>query len=280
MLDLLRNDGVEMRRSGPNHVGFCPFHVENTPSFTVHADDQHAHCYGCGWHGDQIAYLQARRNLDFIGARKLAATIAGVSLRREDIKKSTGKLVAIYEYLDAAGKLRHQTLRYEPKRFLQRRPATPGEYAGGKRAKRDRQGRYWLWTLAGWETVLYDLPQIIAAPGDAKIYVVEGERDCDNLNAAFRREQRPDVATTSPMGAGKWRGHYNESLLGRHVVLVSDFDEPGRAHMQAVGTALYGLAASVSIVNWHKLWPERAARPGKFDVSDYIEAHPNSVLAI
>jgi DNA primase len=77
MLDLLRNDGVEMRRSGPNHVGFCPFHVENTPSFTVHADDQHAHCYGCGWHGDQIAYLQARRNLDFIAARNLAATITG-----------------------------------------------------------------------------------------------------------------------------------------------------------------------------------------------------------
>ena len=282
MLELVRNDGVEMHRSGPNHVGFCPFHVENTPSFTIHADDQHAHCYGCGWHGDQIAYLQVRRNLDFIAARNLAATTAGLALPSKEIKKSRGKPAAIYDYLDENGKLLHQTLRYDPKRFLQSRPAAPGEYAGGKQAKRDKQGRWWLWTLHGWRTVLYNLPQILAALPEAKIYIVEGERDADNLNAAFLREQRITMATTCPMGAGKWRAHYNESLNGRHAVLVPDFDEPGRLHMQAVGTAIYGIAASVSIVNWHELWPERTlqAASAKVDISDYLEAFPGRALPI
>ena len=40
----------EERRNGERWT--CrPFHQEKTASFCVYPD-QHAHCYGCGWHGD------------------------------------------------------------------------------------------------------------------------------------------------------------------------------------------------------------------------------------
>lgn len=61
------------------------------------------------------------------------------------------RVVATYDYI-AGGELRHQTVRYEPKSFRQRRPSG----AGG-----------WEWNLAGIETVLYRLPELIAAePAD------------------------------------------------------------------------------------------------------------------
>jgi hypothetical protein len=78
MLRLLEHDGVEMRRSGPNLVGLCPFHQEKSGSFTVHAaSPDHAHCYGCGWHGDIFAYWSARLSSDFVTAKASLATLAG-----------------------------------------------------------------------------------------------------------------------------------------------------------------------------------------------------------
>lgn len=50
--------------------GLCPFHVERTPSFQVYADG-HYHCYGCGAHGDTIAWMMARRGVSFREAVEL-----------------------------------------------------------------------------------------------------------------------------------------------------------------------------------------------------------------
>ena len=87
--------------------------------------------------------------------------------------KPTAKLTIIYSYYDAEGKLRHQTLRYEPKMFRQRRPALEGEQAGNKRAGRDREGNWWIWSLAGITPVLYRLPQLLAKPEDMVFIFVE-----------------------------------------------------------------------------------------------------------
>ena len=57
-----------------NHSGFaiCPFHTEKTASFTVH--DNYAHCFGCGWHGDVIAFVKTLLGLDFWGAAERLIT--------------------------------------------------------------------------------------------------------------------------------------------------------------------------------------------------------------
>ena len=50
------------------------------------------------------------------------------------------KTAAIYDYLDENGNLLHQTVRYEPKDFRQRRPDGNGNCIWGLRAGWHRQG--------------------------------------------------------------------------------------------------------------------------------------------
>jgi hypothetical protein len=154
-------------------------------------------------------------------------------------KKHSAKL---YDYVDEGGNLLHQTVRYDPKDFSQRRP-------GG------REG--WIWNLDGVRLVLYRLPELIEAVSLGRVVlIVEGEKDVDALHGIGV------IATCNPMGANKWRDSYNDALRGADVILVPDADEAGWKHVGAVGQALQGIAASLRLL----------VLPKAKDVSDWIAA--------
>jgi DNA primase len=56
---------VELKKSGANHMGLCPFHGEKSPSFSVSASKQFYHCFGCGMHGDAIRFLMEHSGMSF-----------------------------------------------------------------------------------------------------------------------------------------------------------------------------------------------------------------------
>src|SRR5262249_40815295 len=56
---------IELRTSGQNLVGLCPFHEDRIPSFTVYSNTGKFHCYGCGKRGDVISFLRYREGLNF-----------------------------------------------------------------------------------------------------------------------------------------------------------------------------------------------------------------------
>jgi DNA primase len=62
-----------LRARGHKHVGLCPFHSEKTPSFTVDADKQLYHCFGCGVGGDVFSLVMEKENLSFPEALKFLA---------------------------------------------------------------------------------------------------------------------------------------------------------------------------------------------------------------
>jgi len=64
---------VQLKKTGINYVGLCPFHSEKTPSFTVSPNKKLYHCFGCGEGGDVIGFIMKKENLDFIGAVKFIA---------------------------------------------------------------------------------------------------------------------------------------------------------------------------------------------------------------
>jgi DNA primase len=61
----------------------CPFHDEKTPSFTVSADKQFYHCFGCGAHGTAIGFVMEYDGLEFPAAIEELAHTAGLEVPRE-----------------------------------------------------------------------------------------------------------------------------------------------------------------------------------------------------
>jgi hypothetical protein len=74
LAELVGRHGVKLVRCGREYVGLCPFHREKTPSFYVVEDKSFFHCFGCGAHGDAIAFLMRIGNVDFLAA---VAELAG-----------------------------------------------------------------------------------------------------------------------------------------------------------------------------------------------------------
>jgi len=81
---------VSLKRSGSTYKALCPFHDEKTPSFVVHKGDTHYHCFGCGAHGDAIAFLMNYQRLGFVEAIEALAEKFGVALERAAYKEPTG----------------------------------------------------------------------------------------------------------------------------------------------------------------------------------------------
>lgn len=72
--------------------------------------------------------------------------------------------------------------------------------------------------------------------------IVEGEKDSDTMaGLGF-------TATTCPMGAGKWREHYNEHLKGKRVFILPDNDAMGRKHLEQVAQPLAGAGIEARVV--------------------------------
>lgn len=118
---------VELKQSGKNLVGLCPFHSEKTPSFTVNPEKQFYHCFGCQTGGNVINFVMETENLSFREAViKLAQDkgipVPAVSARQEKQEEERDKLRSINEL---AARYYYRNLRTEAgkeaRAYLERR---------------------------------------------------------------------------------------------------------------------------------------------------------------
>lgn len=72
---------INLKSSGSNYSGLCPFHNEKTGSFHVNQKKQIYKCFGCGEGGDVINFVMKIENLDFIDAIKLLAQKNGIEFK-------------------------------------------------------------------------------------------------------------------------------------------------------------------------------------------------------
>ena len=72
--------GVELRKSGNDLVGCCPFHNEKSPSFNVSLSKQVYHCFGCGVGGGVVQFIQEYDGVDFVTAIEQLAGIRGITV--------------------------------------------------------------------------------------------------------------------------------------------------------------------------------------------------------
>jgi DNA primase len=71
---------VQLKKTGQNFAGLCPFHSEKDPSFTVSPAKQMFHCFGCKKGGDLFAFWMAYHQVSFPQAMRDLAEKYHVSL--------------------------------------------------------------------------------------------------------------------------------------------------------------------------------------------------------
>lgn len=75
---------VQLKKSGRDYSGLCPFHNEKTPSFHVSREKQLFHCFGCGASGNLVQFVMRTENLDFVDALRHLADRAGIIIPEGD----------------------------------------------------------------------------------------------------------------------------------------------------------------------------------------------------
>jgi CHC2-type zinc finger protein len=151
-----------LKRVGSVWVALCPVHREKTPSFTVWPD--HAHCFGCGWTGDPIAYLRLTKSLDFAAA---VSELAGnTHTTRESEGRPAGSPISKISRSESAFGGQHGDAP-EPSQFATKFPAV-GEPAPEIRRLISR-----LWSGA-------------TDPSIARVYLRSRGLPCEPLSEALR----------------------------------------------------------------------------------------------
>jgi len=153
---------ITLKKSGANYKACCPFHDEKTPSFNVRPDKGFYHCFGCGAHGDAIAFVREFEGLGFTEAVEELAKRAGLEVpydqaARQEIRHTR----PLADALDFAARFYHTQLDEQQ-----------GQHARDYLTQRGLDDaiirQYQLGFAPGTGSALYD-----AAPADLKAPLLE-----------------------------------------------------------------------------------------------------------
>lgn len=251
LTEVIRGYGVDLKKRGRDFVACCPFHAENTPSFTVTPIKQAWYCFGCGAGGDALTFVREFTGctfgeaLDALGARQ---TLAANPAQRPSTRPADeppewvrtpapsnppdppatlrvmrsgewveAPVVARWAYRDAAGELVGYTCRVEFDRpdGTRAKDVIPLTWQVNTRTGECR------WRMGAFEQPrpLYGAGLLAANPG-APVIVVEGEKPAD----AGRRLFPGRIVVTWPGGCKAVSRADWSMLSGRKVAGLADVD--------------------------------------------------------
>ena len=75
---------IELKKSGTSFKACCPFHGEETPSFTVSPAKQIYHCFGCSNGGDAIKFVMEYEKLSYPEAIEKIAALTNFNLEYDN----------------------------------------------------------------------------------------------------------------------------------------------------------------------------------------------------
>ena len=120
---------VELKRKGVNYFGICPFHDENTPSFSVSQSKQIYKCFGgCDAGGNVFTFIMEFYKLTFFESAKLLADRYNIILDISDNYSSSNEYSFLKAVHEDASLIFHQNLfsdvGKEPLQYLKKRNIT------------------------------------------------------------------------------------------------------------------------------------------------------------
>ena len=115
---------VNLKRSGSNLFGLCPFHGEKTPSFSVSPDKGIYYCFGCHKGGSVINFEMEIEGLSYPDAVRALANRAGMTVPEDEQYQSR------YRRQERLWALNKEAARFFHASLFQPEGAAGLEYAG------------------------------------------------------------------------------------------------------------------------------------------------------
>ena len=116
---LVEASGIELKKSGKDWLGKCPFHEDDTASLVVTPAKNLWHCFGCGIGGGPIDWVMKKRGVSFRHAVELLREGVIPLAAEGAVKRSTVRALPAPVALDAGDQaLLNQTLGYYHERLL------------------------------------------------------------------------------------------------------------------------------------------------------------------
>lgn len=104
-------DYVSLKKRGSNYFGLCPFHSENTPSFSVNPDLSIYKCFGCGAGGDVFNFIMQIEGIAFPEAVRMLAEKAGIEIPEDEAdQERAGEKESVYNALRFAARYYYNAL--------------------------------------------------------------------------------------------------------------------------------------------------------------------------
>lgn len=275
---------IKLTKKGDEFVACCPFHDEDTPSFTVTPATGYYYCFGCGEGGDAIDFVSKHEGIGFAEAvNHIVGNHAGETspVKRQSIKQP--KAMDVWEQIvpvPAEAPSPNFTFnRMTATRTWMYRDAKGGRIGYVCRFDKPEGGKevvpltYWVnretgemkWRYASFSKPrpMYGLDKLAVKP-DAQVLIVEGEKAADAAQKLFGDK----LVVVSWPGGGKAVKFVDWSpLKGRRVGLWPDADQkvypdrhekagklmpfieqPGTVAMMDIGAALQEVAASLKFI--------------------------------
>ncbi len=169
---------VQLKQNGRNYLGLCPFHRENTPSFSVNPDLQIYKCFGCGAGGPIFKFIQEIDRVSFVEAVSFLAQRCGIDLPQHPADRDQNAFLdPLYRANELARKYFHHLLTEDE----QGREAL--EYLRSRHLTDETVERFGL----GYAPPAWD----------------------DFIQVARNRQLQPDVLEKAGLASPGQRGHYD-----------------------------------------------------------------------
>lgn len=270
--------GLKLQKDGREWVACCPFHTEDTPSFTIFVGNDHIerfHCFGCPERGDVLDFVQKIKGVQLPDAIKiLGGGKAGPNLapRHVQVRDVYAGIIPLDPPRDLEQGQRVRL--YNPKRADDPKRAW-GSFAPtlihpycradgslfGYVLRHDLGGGdketpmvMWVRLPNGdecWSRFPFPKPRPLYGLDtlrDARqVIVVEGEKCRDALAKATARTVVSWAGGTQGVKHTDW-----SPLAGRNVVIWPDQDGPGISTANEVAEIVTGLKATARIMKISK----------------------------
>jgi hypothetical protein len=283
--------GYTLTKGGPNEMKLLcpnPEHNDTNASCNINTAKNLFRCLGCGKQGDVFSWVMMIEKCDF----KTACVKLGVENDEQthcehsskprqprqpdrqhkpaykpppakDIPEAKSKpkyrpspeyLTKAQAYKDHKGKVVYKSIRYDyPDGTKEFQLCHVNELGAD------------VFTMKGVQRIPYNYDIFTKVN---TIYFVEGEKCADAMMEILRMP-----ATTTVGGSKAWQKEYAEYFSGKHLILIPDNDDAGRAYMKQVADDCMENAASIKILD---LFSDKKYEK-KWDIADEIQEkdHPD-----